>query len=190
MKTTITIFFLIFIFGYNLNAQIKSFSVDGSKEYPNKTRTSYLTFSGYIAPDLAGIIATEMSKHPLILVFSFYDETDNLKCMYTSDLRLDDEKIVDLINSIILKNNKELIVYEFPNTVYNGDTKFVKVEIQGLENEGAKKQVIDELLKYDQVVSVEINNDNYCSILMKNSMNALKVKDILLSQKLVLVGIE
>jgi hypothetical protein len=189
MKKSIT-FFLIILFGLNLNAQIKSFIVDGSKEYVNKTRTSYLTFSGYIAPELSGVITTEMSKHPLILVFSFYDKTDYLKCMYTSDLRLDDQQVIDLINDIITQNTKPVAAYEFPNTVYSLDTKLVEIKIQGIKTEEHKKQIIQELLRYDQIITVEINKDNYCNIVMNKSMNSQKVKDILINEKLVLVGIE
>ena len=90
-----------------VHAQIKSFEIAASKVYENNTRTSYLVLSGNIDEEYAQIIVKELESNEEIQKFSFYDSSDLMKCMFTSDKSVTEAMIVDMINDVFYHNSVE-----------------------------------------------------------------------------------
>lgn len=157
--------FICFAFIYmSVNSQIVSFTTDAVKEYNDNTRTSYITLNGIISEDLRVVIERELVSHPDVSLFSFYDNTNFNKCMFTSAISVDESQLVDMINDII--DNYELTIPDIDmlQTVYFSTTKAVKFKVSGITDGESKSKAIDKLLRDKQVVSVEINPNNICKL--------------------------
>ncbi len=89
-----------------LNAQVKSFDVISSKTYENNTRTSYIHLDADLDAETAIIIEKELEQHPDISRFSFYAKPNLSKCMFTTNISVDEQIVVDLMNDAIFTNTE------------------------------------------------------------------------------------
>jgi len=143
-----------------LQAQIRSFTIDGSKVYENNTRTSYLTLVGELDKDMADVIVKELGSNPDIQKFAFYDKSNLMKCMFTADKSVDEQQIVDLINE----------VFETYNSDFGSSRKFSKIEVypdnivvyfkvDGLADISDLKSFVETLIGDSMIQSVELFDD-------------------------------
>ncbi len=138
--------------------QIKSFTLISGKEYPNNTRTQYLQLDQAVNQDYHIEIKGEILSHPLITNFSFYDKTDYSQIMFTSDISLNGNDIIDIMNQVIEKSS---ITSENTNSkVISTQDKylFYKFNISDTLDEALKKQIISALLKDPSIVDVKISS--------------------------------
>jgi len=106
-----------------LSAQVKDFSIVSSKTYENNTRTSYLLLDANLDDDTAILIEKELEQHPDISRFSFYAKPNLSKCMFTTNISIDEQVVVDLMNDVIYTNgnNTEIPERQFKNLAHIND---------------------------------------------------------------------
>lgn len=95
---------IIALSAIGLQAQIKNYDVVASKTYENGTRTAYLEIEAELDHDLAVIITKELESNPDIHKFSFYAEPDFTKLMFTSNISVDEQMVVDLMNEVLFSD--------------------------------------------------------------------------------------
>ena len=100
MKKVI-LFFVMAVYAMTLFSQVNSFKIDASKTYEDGKKTSYLTLCGQIDVDDTILVEEELESLPGVYKFSFYNSKDLSKCMFTSDLSIDEALIVDMIYDVI-----------------------------------------------------------------------------------------
>ncbi|MDD4150616.1 MAG: hypothetical protein PHE33_11385 [Bacteroidales bacterium] len=164
MKKTFTLLLLSFMASVLSYAQVTAVSVDSEKNYENNTKTAYLTLRGYYGTDLIEGISEQLNSHPDISLFSFYDNTNNKKCMYTASSDFTELMLVDIINDFMSEYYQFDSSNDLPNTEYFEDIKAVKFNISGITDDNHKAQIISELSQLDFVTAVEINHQGICKI--------------------------
>lgn len=168
--------FILFALVYlNVNSQVLSFRTDAVKEYDDNTKTSYITLNVVITPDIIPVIEKEMLVNRDVKYFSFYDSTNRSKCMFTYASSVDEKQIVDMINHIIsdntLKNNNLQSV-----NILNDEV--LKFNLEGIKDEMHKKQIVEILLQYGWVISVDINEDNVCKLILKKGIEIPEIEKV------------
>lgn len=177
MKTIICqILFIVICI--SVNAQIVSFTVDAEKQYNNDTRTSYLTLTGSIDSDMKLDIEREIVNNPAISTFSFLNDTDAIKCMYTVNNSISDNEIIQMINDIYAVYLNSDSGLDFPNTVYGESDKTVKFIVSGITDEGHKQEIIEAISGDASVVSVEINPDNICKLSVMTNVDKYMIQEM------------
>ena len=165
MKKVVIIAVLLIIY-FSTSAQVISFVTDSEKDYSDSTRTSYLTINGYIPDDARLIIEQEIISHPDVSNFSFYDNTNLMKCMFTSNASIDEKQIVEMINDIISDYSQLNPDQNIQQIVYRIDDNSFKFKISGIQNDEYKQKIIGELRLNEKVLSVDINLQNMCKMVV------------------------
>lgn len=143
-----------------LQAQIKSFTIDGSKVYDNNTRTSYLTLVGELDKDMADVIVKELESNSDIQKFAFFDSNNLMKCMFTADKSVDEEMIVDFINEVISNyGQEEKPLGSFSKAEIYSDYMIVYFKVDGLSEADDLKSFFRVLDDDELILSVEIIDD-------------------------------
>lgn len=173
MKKTFILVILL-VAGFFVQAQVLSYGIDASKSYDNNTKTVYLSLEGFYTETQARFIEKEILLIPEIKHFSFYDQSNSKKCMYSSDVSFDDTEILEILNYLIEKSNLVGQETGSPQAYYAGNQKTIKIF---LSNVGNKSLLIDELYEISGVVSVDINNDNVCKIVMEKDLPWSRVEE-------------
>ncbi len=137
-----------------LSAQVKSFSISSSKTYENNTRTSYLVLDADLYEELALIIEKDLERHPYISKFSFYAKPNLSKCMFTTNISIDEQIVVDLMNDAIHTNTETS---------------------QILERNFSNRGLINNLHSVRFTLDIDIDND-----LLQELMSTFKESDIIL----------
>jgi len=137
-----------------LSAQVKSFSISSSKTYDNNTRTSYLVLDADLDEELALIIEKDLERHPDISKFSFYAKPNLSKCMFTTNISIDEQIVVDLMNYAIHTNTETS---------------------QILERDFSNRGLINNLHAVRFTLDIDIDND-----LLQELMSTFKESDIIL----------
>jgi len=169
MKKTILICTCI-LCSFVINAQITSSKLISTKTYENQTQTSYLVLSGYIQEDFKEDLTKQIENHPDIKKFSFYDNTNIMKCMFTSNLSINENQIVDLINDIISEYSLQKIVDKNSMVEKSNSLYVLKFNILDIKNESQKQQILNSLTNNELVFSVDINSDNVCKLVLKEEI--------------------
>lgn len=168
--------FILFAFVYlNVNSQVLSFRTDAVKEYDDNTRTSYITLDGVISSDIIPVIEKEILVNQDVKHFSFYDNTNRSKCMFTSVSSVDGKQIVDMINDIISENIREDKNTQ-PVDIINDEV--FKFNLEGIKDEMHKKQIVEILLRYGWVISADINVDNVCKLVLKKGTEMPEIEKV------------
>jgi hypothetical protein len=161
-----------------LNAQILSYNLDSAKEYDNNTRTAYLTLIGTVPIELHPVIQREILANPNVLSFSFYDNTNPLKCMFSSESSVNEMQIVENINEIILNNSSSFMLNNSQIQVENLKEEVLKFTLTGSVEEAQRLHVVDVFSKYSWVKSVDINADNVCKMVLYKDANITEIERI------------
>lgn len=159
--------------------QITSFKLISGKEYPNNTRTQYLQLDQTVDKDLHQIIKTELLNNPLITNFSFYDKSDYSMCMYSSDLSIDGDDIIVLINQVL--ESKTEIDKDANSKLNKNETVyyFYQYKIINNRNVNDQKQIISNLIQNQSIVDAKINNNNILKIKSRQEMSLDEISQIL-----------
>jgi hypothetical protein len=177
MKKNVLVFLFVFTSVF-INAQIVSYNLDSAKEYDDNTRTAYLTLIGTVPIELHAVIQGEIMAYPNVLSFSFYDNTDAMKCMYSSENSVDEKKIVEIINEIILNNSSSLTSYNSQLQAECVQEEVLKFTISGAVDEAQRINIVDVFSKYTWVKSVDINPDNVCKMVLFKEANIAEIEKI------------
>ena len=169
MKKTF-LFFIIILSGIIINAQVTSSNLLSQKIYDNKSQTTYLELSGFIPEYAKGDLTEQIENHPDIEKFSFYDNTNIMKCMFTSELSMDEKQVVDLINDIISEYSLQKIVDKNSMVEKSNSLYVLKFNILDIKNESQKQQILNSLTNNELVFSVDINSDNVCKLVLKEEI--------------------
>lgn len=173
------IFFLLFALqiAYFSFAQTNSYQVISSKEYPNNTKTSYIELDFKIGESNIDFITEEIISNPLISNFSFYNKSNSSKCMFTSDMSIETETIVQMI-------------YDINETYYDNDNrKFIEswtnstgmeyfFQIDGIINDLQRIQIAEALMKDKNITNAVINGSG-CKILTSQDISPEYIEVIL-----------
>ena len=173
MKKTFILVILL-LFGFIVSAQVSAYAVDASKSYDNNTKTVYLSLEGNYNETQARFVEIEILHNPEIRHFSFYDKSNSKKCMYNADISFDDTRILELINDLIEKSNLAGQETGSPQAYYAENQKTIKLFLNDVGN---KSLIIDELYEISGIVSVDINNDNVCKIVMEKDLPWSRVEE-------------
>ncbi len=85
-----------------LSQEVKVAYIISEKEYPNNTKTCYVKLGQSISPDLDAIIKKYVSESDnRIITFSFFDKKDYSKLMFTSEISMTTDNIIEKINEAI-----------------------------------------------------------------------------------------
>lgn len=145
-------------------AQISEVKIDSEKQYENATRTTYLSLDGYYGSELTEGISAHLNSHPDILLFSFYDETNPKKCMYTANNSLNKSILVEIINDFLSGYYQFDMSDDLPYTKYFANVKTVKFNVSGIVDDNHKTQIISTLSLLNFVSEIKINQQNICKI--------------------------
>ncbi len=156
--------------------QVTKVSVDSEKQYENNTKTAYLTLHGYYDTDLLDGISRQLNSHPDISLFSFYDNANKTKCMYTANAGLSKTILIDLINDFLSDYYEFDHSNDLPNTEYFEDAKEVKFEVSGIKDDDHKAQIILELSKFGFVNAIKINEQGICKISISKTTRGASIK--------------
>lgn len=149
-----------------VHAQIKSFEIAASKVYDNNTRTSYLVLSGDIDEEYAQIVAKELESNEGIQKFSFYDSSDLMKCMFTSDMSVTEAMVVDMINDVFYRNYVERQVSgkEFVKSYYENGQYMVSFKFTEIVNDDMQKEIYAGLKDTGIFTNITIEDNSYCEL--------------------------
>jgi len=176
MKKTFILVFL-FLSAYIVDAQIVSYSVDASKSYDTNKKTIYLSLRGFYTDEAAIFIENEILQNPEIIQFSFYDQTNKKKCMYTADIALTEAEFVEMINDILENFGMGKLETDYPQTVYFENEKALKFEIVGVRDEAHRQRIIDELSDNENIISMEIGSGNVCKLVLKRNADMTLIEE-------------
>lgn len=102
MKKTLLFLFYICLSMTLLSQEVKVAYIISEKEYPNNTKTCYVKLGQSISPDLDTIIKKYVSESDnRIITFSFFDKKDYSKLMFTSEISMTTDNIIEKINEAI-----------------------------------------------------------------------------------------
>lgn len=177
------ILFIAIVVAVMAHGQIRSFSIDASKNYENNTYTSYITLQGEIDSDMAEIITAELKLNSDIQKFSFYDKSNLLKCMVTANQAISETMLVDMINDIfdnqskiLLSEKREFLKSEVSNDVYK-----VSFLIDGLYNSELSNKICDDFKATSLFVDILITNESICELKSMVSIDFDLVEQIIIS---------
>jgi hypothetical protein len=171
----------ISMFAICLNAQIKSFTIDGSKVYENGTRTAYLSIDGDFDADLASIVTAEIKSNPDFKNFSFYASPDFSKLMFTADKSLTEQMVVDLINEIAFgqSDDSRLKSLSFAKVEIINGNKVIYFECKGLNDQMHLKDFHEVLVGNPDIISVEIDDNQLFKLTLKNDIRPEYIQTVL-----------
>jgi uncharacterized membrane protein len=169
MKKT-ALFFIIILTGIILNAQVTSSNLISQKIYNDKNQTTYLELSGFIPEYAKEDLTKQIENHPDINKFSFYDNTNIMKCMFTSELSINKKQVVDLINDIISDYSLQKVVNNNSTLGQDNSLQVLKFNILNIKDESQKQQALNALMENDWVSSANINSDNVCKLVLMKEM--------------------
>ena len=176
MKRVLFLLFVCFS-SYVCFAQIVHFDIVSSKTYENNTRTFYLTLVGDYDKSLCDEISSELESYPEIQKFSFYDKSDLMKCMFTADLAFDAEKIVQLINDMVVSGNNSNSL-SFANIWKNQNGYEIFFQIDEIVSDLQRRQIEEVLMKDSRIMNAVVNMDD-CKIISTELLSPLYIQDIL-----------
>lgn len=165
MKKNLLLFLFAFLC-YGMNAQVLSFTTDAIKEYEDNTRTSYLTLVGVVPAEIRPVIEIEIKSKPDVLNFSFYDNTNLMKCMFSSAISVDEKQIVEMINDVIEKYSLSNTNQEIQQIGYKEADYAVKFKVSGIKDAEHRQNLINHLNLNDNIISVDINIQNICKMVI------------------------
>jgi hypothetical protein len=176
MKRGFVLFF-VFLFAVSVSAQIVDFEIVSSKTYDNNTSTTYLTLVGDFDKTLCDEITSDLESYPEIQKFSFYDNTDLMRCMFTADLAFDAEKIVQLINDMVVSGNNSNSL-SFANIWKNQNGYEIFFQIDEIVSDLQRRQIEEVLMKDSRIMNAVVNMDD-CKIISTELLSPLYIQDIL-----------
>jgi hypothetical protein len=176
MKKTILLL-LILQAAFFCLAQTNSFQVVSSKVYENNTQTAYLNLNSKIDESMKEMITEEILSNPLISNFSFYNKSDMSKCMFTFDMSIDTETIVQMIYDII-EETSDVANGRFVENWTNSNEKGYYFIIDGITNDLQKNQIVEFLMK-DQQITFAVINDSDCKIMTLQDITPEYVQTLL-----------
>jgi len=144
-----------------LSAQVKDFTIVSSKTYENNTRTSYLTLDANLDDDTAILIEKELEQHPDISRFSFYAKPNLSKCMFTTNISLDEQMVVDLMNEITYNFDNTASIKKFKKTNYDGKIYAVAFKLEMPQNKDYIKDAVNLLNKDDIIDDIHFELRSY-----------------------------
>ena len=155
-----------------LSAQVKDFTIVSSKTYENNTRTSYLTLDANLDDDTAILIEKELEQHPDISRFSFYAKPNLSKCMFTTNISLDEQMVVDLMNEITYNFDNTASIKKFKKTNYDGKIYAVAFKLEMPQNKDYIKDAVNLLNKDDKFTDINIIDDIHFELRSYEPINA------------------
>ncbi len=155
-----------------LSAQVKDFTIVSSKTYENNTRTSYLTLDANLDDDTAILIEKELEQHPDISRFSFYAKPNLSKCMFTTNISLDEQMVVDLMNEITYNFDNTASIKKFKKTNYDGKIYAVAFKLEMPQNKDYIKDAVNLLNKDNKFTDIDIIDDIHFELRSYEPINA------------------
>lgn len=174
MRSLFLLFLILSVACYS-TGQINSYRVVSSKEYADNTKTFYLEFDVSIDASMKEIITQELISNPQINHFSFYNKADLSKCMFTSDMSVDADMVVQMINDIIENN---IDGSRFVNVWTNSTGQELFFQIEGITSDLQRKQIAEVLMKDTHIVNAVLNGFD-CKIIVKQEITPEYVQIIL-----------
>jgi hypothetical protein len=171
----------ITMFAIVVNAQIKSFTVVGSKTYDDGTITAYLSLEVDIDADLADIVTAEIKSNPDFKNFSFYSRPDFTKLMYTADRSVTEQMVVDLINEIAFGqgDDSRLKSMSFAKVETINGNKVIYFECKGLDDQMHLKDFHQVLIGNSDIISVEMDDNQLFKLTLKNDIRPDYIQTVL-----------
>lgn len=177
MKNSILLLLVLLSVSYYSLGQINSYQVVSSKEYADNTQTAYLEFDVKIDASFKEAITEEIMSNPLISNFSFYNKTDLSKCMFSADMSIDVETIVQMINDIV-DNYIEAEGGRFINVWNDSTGQEVFFQIDGVISDLQRKQLAEVLMK-DSLIKNAVINGSDCKIITLQKVSPEYIQIIL-----------
>lgn len=170
----------ISMFAICLNAQIKSFTIDASKTYDSGNRVAYLSFSDVVDLELIPIIEGELTSHPGIIKFSFFDKSDTRKVMFECNSEITEDIVVEMINDIILSNSTDkTLKSDFLKFEDFGSSKIVYFKVVGFTDVKDEKEFILDLEHSKYVISVERFDDGLYKVKAEKDLTPENINSLL-----------
>jgi hypothetical protein len=143
--------------------QIRYFEINSSKQYPDNTWTAYLELDTTIQNGMQEVITDGIILNPQVKNFSFYNKFDLSKCMFTADISIEAEDIIDMINEIVL-DNVDYVSKTFVNVWISENKKEILFQIEDIASDLQRRQIEEVLMKDELIINAVVNGDD-CKII-------------------------
>ncbi|MDD2636563.1 MAG: hypothetical protein PHW82_13810 [Bacteroidales bacterium] len=175
MKKTLTLLVLSFMTSILSYGQVTGVSIDSKKHYENNTTTAYLTLRGYYGTDIIVGMSEHLNAHPDISLFSFYDNKNPKKCMYTANNNLSETTLINIINDFLSEYYEFDISNDLSHTKYFADNKTVKFKVTGINDDNHKDYIISQLSELEFINAIKINQEGICKINTNKTIKGITI---------------
>lgn len=160
--------------------QVKLFTTDASKEYPDGTRITYFTVSD--CPDDSEFLAYSMDyvlKDDRMIRFKI--SKDGKSCFYEASKEVTEEMIVEAINDAILKYAESPQKHErdFANRGYVNDLHLTKFTLDIDIDDDLLHEIITIFKESDIIIDVDFRNNSQFEVTSKELIYPADVEKLL-----------
>jgi hypothetical protein len=158
-------------------SQMVDYTIESQKSYDNGTKTVYLSFQGDFNEHVRAVLEREFKTRVAIKQFSFYNQNDPTKLMYTATSSFGEQELDDIIAEVNASSGGKTTAKSHNISAKRENLEYMKFHVEGVSSKEEMKRIVQKLKSYDFIEYAAFGSLTECKLAVQQGADVQDVKE-------------